>query len=382
MKVPFCDMHIQAFFSLYQKTHAPLDLALSDYFKAHKSLGSNDRKCIGDTVYGMVRWKSLIDWACPPSLPFLYRLGWYRSAAFSAALQNPSAPEPARWGLSDFLSKKFHADFGKEKAEDIAKILNTPAPMTIRANLLKTTRDHLLSLWKDVYPMRPCAHAQSGIQFEKRHPLFSLPEFKQGLFEVQDEGSQLVSALVQASPGEVILDFCSGSGGKTLAFAPSTQGRGQIYLHDIRPAALLQAKKRLHRAGIQNAQCLNANHPQLARLKKRCDWVLIDVPCSGTGTLRRNPDQKWKLDAPMLERLISEQRLIMEQAISFLKPNGRLVYATCSILSEENEGQVQHFLQSYPLTLEAPPLSLLPQAGGMDGFFAAVFSHANQRDVR
>lgn len=373
MKVPFCDAHIQAFFSLYRTGKGPLDLLLSNYFKAHKSLGANDRRVMGDTIYGMVRWQSLLDWGCPPPAPFLKRLAWYRSPEFEAARRNAAFPEAARFGLPEFFFEKLAADFGLEKTRSIGRILNTPAPTTIRANLLKTTRETLIRLWENDYALAPCSRAPAGIQFEKRLPLFSFPEFKKGWFEVQDEGSQLVSLLVNAAPGDSVLDFCSGSGGKTLAFAPAMQGRGQIYLHDIRSSALFDAKKRLKRAGIQNAQCLPPGHPQLARLKEKCDWVLIDVPCSGTGTVRRNPDQKWRLDQPMLQRLIEEQIGIARDALTYLKPGGRLVYATCSILSDENQAQVDRLLLSYPLTLEAPPLALLPEEGGMDGFFAATF---------
>lgn len=373
MKIPFCDTHIQAFFSYYQTCQGPLDLLLGNYFKAHKSLGANDRRTIGDTVYGMVRWQSLLDWACPPPTPFLKRLAWFKSPEFDAARKNDAIPESTRSGLPEFLFDKLVADFGLEKARSIGKVLNTSAPTTIRANLLKTTREHLMQLWENDYPLAPCTRAPAGIKFVKRLPLFSFPEFKKGLFEVQDEGSQIVSGLVKASPGDSILDFCSGSGGKTLAFAPAMQGRGQIYLHDIRPSALVEAKRRLKRAGIQNAQFLPPGHSQLTRLKEKCDWVLIDVPCSGTGTLRRNPDQKWRFDQLSLQRLVAEQREIAKAALAYLKPGGRLVYATCSILSEENQGQVDHLLLAHPLALEMPPLTLLPEEGGMDGFFAAVF---------
>ena len=143
------------------------------------------------------------------------------------------------------------------------------------------------------------------------------------------------------------------------------QGKGQIYLHDNRPWILTEARKRLNRAGIQNVQF---NLP-----KRKMDWVLVDAPCSGTGTLRRNPDAKWKIDAPMIERLVQQQREIFQEALEHLSPTGRIVYATCSLLPEENERQVDYFLKTHSLVLDGEPLTLLPQDGGMDGFFAAVF---------
>lgn len=371
MATPFCDHHIAAFFSRYALGRAPLDLSLAGYFKSHKSLGSKDRKTIGEAVFGMVRWKTLLDHLGPASDP-LERLRLYKTLDFDKALADPRIPEPVRCGVPETLFDRLAGAYGKPEARRLSLILNTPAPVTVRANALKITRSDLISRWSE-YGAAPCSQAPHGIRFPKRLPLFSFPEFKEGLFEMQDEGSQLAASLVEASPGQTVLDFCSGSGGKTLAIAPRMEGRGQIYLHDIRVHALQEAKKRLRRAGVQNAQFLPPGHKQLLRLKNKCDWVLIDVPCSGTGTLRRNPDQKWAIDAPMLERLVQEQQKIAEAALPYVKPGGRLVYATCSILPEENERQADFLLANLPLRLERPFLSLLPEEGGMDGFFAAVF---------
>ena len=373
MKLPFCDAHLQAFFLMYQGKGLPLDLSLSNYFKSHKSLGAKDRRTIGETVYQMVRWRSLIDWACPESSSFYKRLTWYRSSAFTAAQNNSKIPEHLRLGLPEFLFNKLTTHFGLTQTREIAKILNLPAPTTIRVNLLKIKREELIKRWENTYDFQACSRSSTGIQFAKRLPLFSLPEFKDGFFEMQDEGSQLVAEAVQARPGDLVLDFCSGSGGRSLAIAPKMQGLGQIYLHDIRSSALSQAKKRLKRAGIQNAQCLSPNHRQLSLLKGKCDWVLADVPCSGTGTLRRNPDQKWRLDSSMLHRLVEEQKAIIQEALQYLHPKGRFVYATCSILPEENFAQVHNMLKLYPLELEAPPLLILPEESGPDGFFSATF---------
>ena len=365
---PFRDRHIHSFFRTFDGSNKPLDLSLSDYFRASKSLGASDRRAIGETVYGMVRWKSLLDFLAPSD-----RLACYRNLDWESFQENSSIPEFAKLGMSEFLFDRFTASFGIEKARILCRLLNESAPTTVRANLLKTTRSDLLRLWEGKFSLSPCSKAPQGIHLHKREPLFSLPEFKEGLFEVQDEGSHLVAQLVEAGPDDLVLDYCSGSGGKTLAFAPAMQRKGQIYLHDIRPSALYEARRRLKRAGIQNAQCTPPGHPQLPRLKSKCDWVLIDVPCSGTGTLRRNPDQKWKIDAPMIERLAQTQREIADQAIHYLKPGGRLVYATCSLLPEENSAQVDYFLSRLPLELEKEPLSLFPESRGMDGFFSAVF---------
>jgi 16S rRNA C967 or C1407 C5-methylase (RsmB/RsmF family) len=183
----------------------------------------------------------------------------------------------------------------------------------------------------------------------------------------------MIADLVEAKSGQRGLDYCSGSGGKTLAIAPKMGGKGELYLHDIRAYSLKEAVLRLRRAGIQNAQILPPDHATLKKLPGKMDWVLIDAPCSGTGTLRRNPDMKWKIDKAMIDRLVEEQRTIVKDALKYVKPEGRLVYATCSILPEENEAQVEFFISQLGLKLEKEPLKLLPQANGPDGFFGAVF---------
>lgn len=367
MEQAFLNRHIQNFFHILETSNQPLDLLLSTYFRAHKNLGSKDRKIIGDLIYGMTRWKTLLDHFAPSD-----RISFYQNIDWEKILCDASIPKAARLGLPEFLYSRFCAHFGLDQTEILGKILNQTAPTTIRVNLLKTTREKLLDAWKDRFSLSPCLHSPSGIRFSKREPLFTLPEFKEGLFEIQDEGSQLISDLVAAVPGNSVLDYCSGSGGKTLGFAPRMQGKGQIYLHDIRKSALFEARRRLKRAGIQNVQYLQ-DKEMLKKIIGKCDWVLIDVPCSGTGTLRRNPDHKWKLNAPMIEQYVQEQRAIAREACQYVKPGGRLVYATCSLLPEENGAQVEYILKNLPLTLEKEPLLLLPQPGGMDGFFSAVF---------
>ena len=198
-----------------------------------------------------------------------------------------------------------------------------------------------------------------------------MEEFQQGLFEVQDEGSQLVADLVNPKPQDHVLDFCAGSGGKTLGFAHKLKGTGQIYLYDNRPQALSQAKKRLQRAGIQNAQIIT-QEKQWASLIGKMDWILLDVPCSGSGTIRRNSDMKWKFCPQQLQDLIAEQRKIFERALLYLKKEGKIVYSTCSLFQEENADQIEYFQKHFPIELVQEPSSWLPQKGGMDGFFAAV----------
>jgi 16S rRNA C967 or C1407 C5-methylase (RsmB/RsmF family) len=196
-----------------------------------------------------------------------------------------------------------------------------------------------------------------------------------GYFEVQDEASQRLSDLVAVKPGQLVLDFCAGSGGKSLAIAPKMQEKGQLFLHDIRKHTLLEAKKRLRRAGVQNAQILFADSVQKKNLYQKFDWVLVDAPCSGTGTLRRNPDMKWRFTPQLLQKLIQEQRTIFEQALRFVKPGGHIVYTTCSVLQLENEKQSYYFTKNFSLDATSAGFSSLPlHASDADGFYGQVFA--------
>lgn len=372
MKQNFCTVHTIAFLKGWDGSNKPLDRSLSDYFRSHKSLGSHDRKTIGEWIYSLIRWKSLFD-EIDPSGSNSKRLHLLQQRPIEQWIAETTLSTHARMGLSPFLWTRLLTVYGDQKAREIAKVFSSQGPITVRANLLKTSRKELMALWDGKFLVRACLRSPAGIIFAKREPLFSLPEFKQGLFEMQDEGSQLIADLVEAKPGDRILDYCSGSGGKSLAFAPPMLGKGEIYLHDIRATVLREAKIRLKRAGIQNAQVIGTTHPMLKKIVGKMDWVLADVPCSGTGVLRRNPDMKWKIDDSMIKRLIQEQKTIFQQAICFAKPKGRIVYATCSILPEENELQVQDFLAHFPVELEKKPITLTPEQDGCDGFFGAVF---------
>ena len=376
-KIPFRDFHLLEILYTYDEQNLPLDLFISNYYRAHKALGPKDRGYIAETVYGLIRWQGLLDYLDKKKMGhWEERLRLLQENDMEKLSLDPSIPIPERISFPKELFDVISGTHGEDKASELCRISNFPAPTTIRINPLKTTRDALMSQWKDVYSISPCQHSSLGIIFHKKTNFFSLPEFKAGLFEVQDEGSQLLARLVEAAPGQQVMDYCSGSGGKTLAFAPAMQNKGQIFLHDVRPHALLECKKRLKRAGIQNAQIIQSDEdPKLKKLKKKMDWVLVDVPCSGTGTLRRNPDMKWKFEKKMLQRLVGLQRQIFEKALSFLHPEGKIVYATCSILKEENHEQLQHFLQTYDLILEKDPFQCLPEPEKMDGFFGAVLKH-------
>ncbi|MBN4067319.1 RsmB/NOP family class I SAM-dependent RNA methyltransferase [Simkania negevensis] len=374
MKIPFRHHHLFTIFALWDATPSlPLDRLLYSYFRAHKAIGSKDRKFLSETVYGIVRWRGLIDHLIGPRQLFWpARYECYKELDTDEIIADEAIPAHIRCSCPRLLFDRLAGQYGIERAIELCLVSNQQAPTTIRANLLKTTRGKLLQRLSSSWRVEPTKQSKEGIRFAERANFFQLPEFKEGLFEVQDEASQLVASLVNALPGEHVLDYCSGSGGKTLAFAPGMEGRGQIYLHDIRLRALQEAKKRMQRAGVQNVQFVRPDSKTLGKLKKRMDWIMVDAPCSGTGTLRRNPDMKWRYTDEMLERLIGQQRIVFERALGFLAPHGKIIYATCSILAEENERQVDHFLKAYSLKLVGEPFRSLPQTGEMDGFFAVT----------
>lgn len=392
MKIGFREHHLLTILNEFDLHTLPLDTFLRNYFRAHTAVGSKDRKVICEAIYGMIRWRGLLDRLVPGAPSWKSRYDCFQTFDPYLHIHNEAIPAHVRASFPDNFYKILQESLGAEAAFNFCLASNEPAPTTVRVNALRITRKELLDKWKkEGYDIYACVHSPLGISFKQKINFFGLSDFKEGYFEVQDEASQLIADLVDAKPGDHVLDFCAGSGGKTLAIAPkmrlpssgnqggannsvTTQGlKGQLYLHDIRPHALLEAKKRLKRAGVQNAQLVSHDSAQRNSLKGRMDWVLVDAPCSGTGTLRRNPDMKWKFDDEMVARLVLEQRAIFQQALAFLKPNGKIVYATCSVLPQENKEQMDYFLQHFPVQLLSEPFQSFPQKGGMDGFFGAVF---------
>lgn len=372
MSNPFRYHHMLTILEDYEEQTLPLDLLMRNYFRLHKAVGSKDRKVIAETVYTVMRWRGLLDAISAVPLCWENRLAVYFSQGLEQAKQRDDLPAHVRLSFPKELFTLLVESLGEEKAMQVCVISNQPAPTTVRINAIKSSREEMLLRWSPHYNISPCQHSQYGIVFHKRENFFEMPEFKEGLFEVQDEGSQLLAELVKAQPGQLVMDYCAGAGGKTLAFAPRMQNKGQIFLHDVRKRALDDCKKRLRRAGIQNAQIVFDDEAKLKKLKKTMDWVLVDAPCTGTGTMRRNPDMKWKFDRETLERLVGVQRMIFEKALSFLKPSGHIVYATCSVLKQENQEQIAHFLKTYQLEIVGEPFESMPVQGGMDGFFGAV----------
>ncbi len=361
---PFKEHHLLTLLQQFDGTKIPLDIFVNQYFRSHKSLGSHDRKFIADTTFHLIRYRLLYDHLVPPPPTWEKRLQLSKYPVSTNYL-----PPHIRVSFPLPYFELLENQYGKEKALNLCNILNTKAPTTIRVNTLKTSREALFHRWSGKYPVTFCQRATHGLQFASQIPVTTFPEFQEGLFEMQDEASQEIASLIQAKPKDHILDFCAGSGGKSLAIAPLMGGKGQLYLHDPRKKALLQAKKRIKRAGIQNVQFFQ--NPQ--KLPPIMDWVLVDTPCSGSGTLRRNPDKKYHFDPKSQFSLIDKQKEIITKALTFLKPGGKLVYATCSILQEENEQQVAWAQEYLPLQLIKTAF-FLPEENGCDGFFGAVFA--------
>ena len=345
----------------------PLDGHLRSYFLKHKAVGAHDRREIADTVYDMIRHKLYLE-TVTGKTTWEDMLKVFLQADFHSIRKTSNYPVHIRHSFPTSMVEILTNIYGK-KTESILNSLNHRAPLTVRVNTLKSSCADLMHKWRndDKIGVRRCSHSLFGLQIINRGSvnLFGMDDFKNGLFEVQDEGSQLCAYQVQAAPGISLLDYCAGAGGKSLAIAPRMENKGQIYLYDIRETMLVEAKKRLKRAGVHNAQVAS----NLNRLKKRMDVVLVDAPCSGTGTIRRNPDIKWKFTIEHLNELVEKQLSIMHSAFQYLKPTGELVYTTCSLLPQENSELIHRIKASLPLIEAAPPFQTSPLMGDMDGFY-------------
>lgn len=398
----------------------PADKTLEKFFRERRKMGSKDRGFVAETVYGCLRQLRLLatlakrPWPVHPAdsdrlvLAYALRfLGWQTETASAWAL-NVGLPADAasldadseanadwavRRNLPGWLAERFIAQYGGAEADRLAAALNQAAPVDIRANILKNSREELAALLEsENLHFVPCPYAPDGLRRQERAPLLGLQAFREGRLEVQDEGSQLPAYLLEAQPRERNVDFCAGAGGKTLQIAAAMQNSGALLAFDVAEKRLAQLKIRLRRAGLHNTRCETIAHENDARIKRLrggIDRVFVDAPCSGSGTLRRNPDIKWR--AVDLAELTALQERILQSAALLLKPGGRLVYATCSVLSEENENVVERFLannrnfeqlgaydilkrQRIGLNGDGKALKLLPHLHHTDGFFAAVFA--------
>jgi len=392
---------------------APADTTLSRFFKDRQRLGGRERGAIAECVYAVLRNKAFFtDFSASGSGPEMRRLvllGMMDAVGLEAL---PSlTPEETAWleravhidrkllhksmrsNMPKWLYEKLVAQFGEEEALALADALNTPAPLDLRVNAMKADRDNVVAeLAQAPITASPTPFAPLGLRVHKRPALQNLPLFKSGAIEVQDEGSQVLAQILGAKRGEMVVDFCAGAGGKTLALGAHMRNTGRLYAFDVSEKRLAKLKPRLARSGLSNVHPVLIAHERDAKIKRlagKIDRVLVDAPCSGMGTLRRNPDVKWRQPESAIAEMHDKQLAILDGASRLVKGGGRLVYATCSFLNEENDDVAAAFMASHP-DFELVPMSkvlaeqkialemgdylkLLPHKHQTDGFFAAVF---------
>lgn len=427
----------------------PADGTASAYFRDRRFIGSKDRRAISDRVWGVLRrWAKLtwwVQWAAmkvgretPPNarLRVLADLmitdhmkvdvldRWFTGQRHDPAALKPGElaiaralegrprwskdmPPAVKLEVPEWIWPRFADLFGEDVEAELAA-LEAEAPVDLRVNTLKADSraavvETLAAAGVDTDPTR---FSPLGLRLRGgRVNMAELPPFKDGAVEVQDEGSQLVALLTDARPGMAVVDFCAGAGGKTLGLAASMANKGRLVACDVSEGRLERSATRLKRAGAHNVtrRALSSEADKwVKRQAKGFDRVLVDAPCTGTGTWRRNPDARWRLTPEMLEDLTTRQRSILDSARRLVKPGGRLVYATCSLLPEENDGQVQGFLARWaetegwrlkpvaevwasvmdtPCPADAETLRLTPRRHATDGFFVAVLERGESGEV-
>ena len=390
----------------------PADAVLSRYFREHRQLGHGDRGFIAEVVFAVLRRKRSLearcgDWVTPRRLILaaLVSINGLNLKALESvvkasehdwlgqlkAFDANTLPPAVQCDLPDWLHDELVARFGAEETLALARALNQPAPLDLRVNTLKTSREAVLArLAEDgieagAGTLSPMAIRLAGKPALSRHPLF-----QEGCFEVQDEGSQLIGLLLAPRRGEMVVDFCAGAGGKTLLLGALMKNTGRLYAFDVSDKRLANLKPRLARSGLSNVHPIRIEHERDTKVKRlagKADRVLVDAPCSGLGTLRRNPDLKWRQSPESVAELTVKQAAILASAATLVRVGGRLVYATCSLLPAENDAIVDAFLAAHPefvqvsaeeilakqgAAVSGERLALQPHRAPTDGFFAVA----------
>lgn len=403
------------------KRQRPAADALKDWGVSHRFAGAGDRAAIGNIVYDGLRRKRSAGWLLGDDTPRAIGFGvllleWRETVqSLNEALEGDKfappplnldelqaiaardpevAPDPVRADCADWCAPLLQRAFGDEWVSEASGLAERP-PLDLRVNTLKADRDKVLGELAETGAV-PTSLVPNGLRIAPvngagRHPnVQSDPAFHQGWFEVQDEGSQAAAELVGARPDMQVLDYCAGAGGKTLALSAAMENHGQIFAHDSEKGRLAPIFERIQRSGSRNIQ-VASKLAELADLLGRMDCVLVDAPCTGSGTWRRRPDAKWRLTQRQLDVRKAEQAAILEAASAYVKPGGHLVYVTCSVFDEENRDQIDTFLaretefapvDHHALWEESFPaekaridgergISLTPARSGTDGFFIA-----------
>ncbi len=406
------ELVIQALRTILPLEH-PADVALRHFFQRER-IGSNERALVAETVFGVLRHRLLLEHACtnenatPRRLALAYwlRFGGYNLRELTPLLK----PNESEWlgtvkgialatlplsiqaELPQWLVEELQRSMTDEAIHALGRSMQQAAALDLRVNTLLATRDEVLhAMQAEGMDAQATPYSPIGIRLKGKPSLSKHPLFLAGKIEVQDEGSQLLGFLVAPKRNEMVVDFCAGAGGKTLMLGAMMNSQGRLYAFDVSEKRLANLKPRLKRSGLSNL------HPQLIahekdskikRLAGKIDRVLVDAPCSGLGTLRRNPDIKFRQSPQSLIELVQKQTAILAAASNLLKPGGRLVYATCSFLPQENQGIVAAFLAAHPDFILRPAgeilaqqkiplemgdtLQISPQLHNTDGFFAAV----------
>ncbi|WP_448190931.1 RsmB/NOP family class I SAM-dependent RNA methyltransferase [Azospirillum sp. sgz301742] len=410
-------------------TPRPADAVMSAYFRARRFIGAKDRSAVAETSYAVLRRHARLVWWLEKeghetgprarvianailaegkraaTVDELFSGGKFAPEALTDdeqtlvraldthTLEHPAMPEPVRVECPPWAEAGMRTALGDRFKQEMTALLDA-APMDLRVNPVKASRDGARkSLEKAGIVSEETRWSPLGLRVKGRPALSATDAFKNGLVEIQDEGSQLVAFAVAPKPGHQVVDFCAGAGGKTLAMAALMNNKGRVVACDVLDKRLKRAAERFRRAGLHNIEAhplTSERDPWVKRHKRKFDRVLVDAPCSGTGTWRRNPDSRWRQLGPGLEQLLPLQASILDSAARMVRPGGRLVYATCSLLNEENEDQIAAFLETHPDFSvkpiaevwaeegrgtppgEGPYLRLLPAKHDTDGFFAAV----------
>jgi 16S rRNA (cytosine967-C5)-methyltransferase len=405
------ELVIQALRTILPLTH-PADTTLRYFFK-NERIGSNERELIAETVFGVLRHRLLLEHACAGNatprrmaLAHLLRFGGYNLRELEPVLKHDEKewlatvkavkveemPLSVQAELPEWLIEKMRGSYSDADILAIGKSMQQGAPLDIRVNTLLAKREDVLQQLHDKkIEASATPYSPIGVRLKEKIPLNKDALFTEGKVEVQDEGSQLLGFLLAPKRNDMVVDFCAGAGGKTLMLSALMNSQGRLYAMDVSEKRLANLKPRLKRSGASNIQPMLISHEndlKVKRLAGKIDRVLVDAPCSGLGTLRRNPDLKFRQSPGSIEELTQKQAAILASASRLLKKGGRLVYATCSILPEENQHIVQTFLAAHPdfvlrpageilrqqkIALEALDyLELRPHIHQTDGFFAAI----------
>ena len=396
---------------------SPADVVLKHHFRDHRALGSRDRALIADTVYSVLRRRRFLEAVTPSASPrelalaSLVKLQGFGIGQLEPitrgsernwlaelkAIDVESLPFEVRADLPDWVIARLRTHMADDEILALARSLQHPAPLDLRVNTLKAPRQAVLDrLEADGTPAVPTRFSPIGVRLKDKIVLNKHPMFLDGAVEVQDEGSQILGLLVEPRRSDMVVDFCAGAGGKTLQLGAAMGSHGRLYAYDVSDKRLANLAPRLRRSGLSNVhpqRIAGENDTKVKRLRGKVDRVLVDAPCTGLGTLRRNPDLKSRQTESGLAELNAKQTAILEAAGGLVKPGGRLVYGTCSLLEEENEAIVDRFLAAHPdfslvpcaevlarQGIEIPGceryLRLLPHLHDTDGFFAAVMQRA------